>query len=386
MANEKDIEMEKVKLERLKVYGKVLTVLISVCIGTFGVAYINHIIQNKRLEGQLKQQEMRYLGEFLSTAIDENYETRFRFAEYFATLTSSPPLQAKWIEFRDKIEQTMTDYHVTKASLNKLQAKEHKSIIEKEEEERLETKLGVLQMKILRAPSTQIASIAEGPEAMASAVAEAKASAEDTKRLAVIEERLEAAEKAAAEAKARAAAKAKASAAAEAKARAAAAEAMEKEAAEAKSKAAEEARVRAAAAAVEAKTKAAAEAKARAAAVAAEAKVRAAEEAKEKIARRITGYEIKFKTKYLSKNATVTLQPNSGAYYIYNQPGGCGPNDIAMFSISNHILQTYIKDSCTEGSKGNLVNLKDAQLGTKSRATDYGYWIECTLINKYYSE
>ncbi len=100
----------------------------------------------------------------------------------------------------------------------------------------------------------------------------------------------------------------------------------------------------------------------------------------------IINYEIHFRTKYLGKKGTVTLQPNTGSYPIYNQPGGCGPNDVAKFSINNHILQTYIKDSCSSGEEGNKVNLKDAQIGAISKVTAHGYWVECKLIKKNYSE
>lgn len=82
MTNEPDrLEMEKIKLERLKVYGKIITVLISVGIGTFGVTFINNVIQNKRLDGQLKQEEMKYLGQFLDNALVADGEKRLRFAE-----------------------------------------------------------------------------------------------------------------------------------------------------------------------------------------------------------------------------------------------------------------------------------------------------------------
>ena len=114
MANENEhehdrLEMEKIKLERLKVYGNVVTVLISVVIGTFGVAYINNTIQNKRLEGQLKQEEMKYLGDFLSNALVDDHIKRLRFAEYFATLTISPELQKKWKDYRDGIIKTIEE-------------------------------------------------------------------------------------------------------------------------------------------------------------------------------------------------------------------------------------------------------------------------------------
>ena len=36
------IEKERIKLERLKLYGKILTVFISIGLGTFAVAFINY--------------------------------------------------------------------------------------------------------------------------------------------------------------------------------------------------------------------------------------------------------------------------------------------------------------------------------------------------------
>ncbi len=136
-----DLEMERIKLERYKVKGKIITVLISVVIGTFGVNYINHIIQSKRLEGQLKQQEMKYLGDFLANALVDDYEKRFRFADYFATLTSSPKLQEKWVAYRDKMAKTKKDFEHTQVLLAK--AKEEKNIKKVEE---LTTK--VMQQKV----------------------------------------------------------------------------------------------------------------------------------------------------------------------------------------------------------------------------------------------
>ncbi len=139
MANENkpdQLEMEKIKLERLKVYGKIITVLISVGIGTFGVSYINHIIQEKRLEGQLKQEEMKYLGEFLENALVDDYNKRLRFAEYFATLTISPDLQKKWENYRDGIIQNqkiLEEKKVKLAEIIRPQAEEGKVDLEWEE-------------------------------------------------------------------------------------------------------------------------------------------------------------------------------------------------------------------------------------------------------------
>lgn len=106
------LEIEKIKLERLKVYGKIITVLISICIGTFGVAYINNSLQNKKLEGQLKKEEMENLGKFLSHALEEDIDKQIRFANYFAKLTISKDVQTRWedyhsglVDLKDKEEE-----------------------------------------------------------------------------------------------------------------------------------------------------------------------------------------------------------------------------------------------------------------------------------------
>lgn len=52
-----DIEFEKIRLERFRIASKVLTVLISVGIGTFGVALINGQIQQQKISELAKQHE-----------------------------------------------------------------------------------------------------------------------------------------------------------------------------------------------------------------------------------------------------------------------------------------------------------------------------------------
>lgn len=149
MAHENETDrlgMEKIKLERLKVYGKIITVLISVGIGTFGVAYINHIIQKKRLEGQLKQEEMKYLGQFLDNALVDDHEKRLRFAEYFATLTISPELQNRWKEYRDGIRSTIKLLEEKKIELAKTEDKENRDKIATEVVQ-LQAQLGPLPEK-----------------------------------------------------------------------------------------------------------------------------------------------------------------------------------------------------------------------------------------------
>ncbi len=105
MTNEKEyrLRIDQIKLERFKEWRKIITVTITVLIGTFGVAYINHVLQNKQLDqqrllndAQLRQNEMKYLGNFLDYALAEDIKKRIRFAEYFSALTISDDLRDKW--------------------------------------------------------------------------------------------------------------------------------------------------------------------------------------------------------------------------------------------------------------------------------------------------
>ncbi|MCP5003543.1 MAG: DUF1566 domain-containing protein [Planctomycetes bacterium] len=108
-----ELEIEKIKLERLKVWVSVMKVLISVGIGTFGVAYINHTLQNKKLEGQMRTEEMNNLGKFLQHALNKDVDERMRFADYFAKLTISDKVRDRWKEYY----QGLRDLKVEKETL-----------------------------------------------------------------------------------------------------------------------------------------------------------------------------------------------------------------------------------------------------------------------------
>jgi hypothetical protein len=121
-----DIEFEKIRLERFRIVCKVLTVFISVGIGTFGVAWINGQIQQQKIteladqnraqialqnlktKAENQKEEMKYLGDYLKYALDDNVERRRRFAEYFAALTVSTELQDKWNKYKISIEELIT--------------------------------------------------------------------------------------------------------------------------------------------------------------------------------------------------------------------------------------------------------------------------------------
>lgn len=105
------------RLERWKIVGNVVSVFITVGLGTLGVTLVNSSIQHRQLEqqkaehaAQLKLQEQKdlaerqkaeiqYLGEYLTYALDKDIANRIRFAEYFSTLTVSPELQGRWTTY-----------------------------------------------------------------------------------------------------------------------------------------------------------------------------------------------------------------------------------------------------------------------------------------------
>ena len=133
-----NLEMEKIKLERYKVKGKIIIATITVLFGSGLGTYINYSIQSRQLKQQelvnmskIKQQEMKYLGDFLDNALVDDYEKRFRFADYFATLTSSLELKKKWVTYREKIVKQKEDFEHTQVLLAK--AKEEKNVKKVEE-------------------------------------------------------------------------------------------------------------------------------------------------------------------------------------------------------------------------------------------------------------
>lgn len=122
-----DFEIERIKLERLRIYGKIVTVLITVLFGTLGVALINSSIQKRQLEQQRlqneaqfrlqekkaeadrRQAEMKYLGDYLIYALENDIYKRLRFAEYFSALTISHDLQEKWKTYHDTLKSSLIE-------------------------------------------------------------------------------------------------------------------------------------------------------------------------------------------------------------------------------------------------------------------------------------
>jgi len=189
-----DLEIEKLKLERLKVYGNVVTVLITVIIGTFGVASMNNALQNRQLkqqqaqneselqlqqkktemelqlqqkkteselqlqekkaEAERQQAEMKYLGDFLTYALEEDQDKRLRFAEYFAALTISSDLQEKWKAYHTDLEALIVEAQRREEELAVAKQKgENEKVAELQKEvERLQAKLSALPERLSELP------------------------------------------------------------------------------------------------------------------------------------------------------------------------------------------------------------------------------------------
>ncbi len=128
-----NLEMEKIKLERFKVWGKIITAAITVVFGSAVAAYINYQIQTRQLDQQelvnmskIKQSEMENLGKFLKHALEDDINKRIRFADYFTKLTISEDVQTKWegyhnslVELKDKEEELLAARKIAKTDQEK---------------------------------------------------------------------------------------------------------------------------------------------------------------------------------------------------------------------------------------------------------------------------
>ncbi len=157
------LETERMKSERLKVYGKIVTVLITVALGTFGVALINDSFQKRQLEQQRmmneaeldlqqkkaeaerRQAEMKYLGDYLKFALEDDISKRLRFAEYFAILTVSPDLQERWKVYHADMEAALAEKQQLEAEL--LEARQAG---DNQTQGKLESQLSMLEIRLTR--------------------------------------------------------------------------------------------------------------------------------------------------------------------------------------------------------------------------------------------
>ncbi|OHB92601.1 MAG: hypothetical protein A2Z57_06130 [Planctomycetes bacterium RIFCSPHIGHO2_12_39_6] len=181
MANENEpasLEIEKLKLERFKVWEKIITVTITVLFGSVLVAYINYSFQKRQLEQQKllrdaelqlqqkkedaelkiqnakadadrRQAEMKYLGDFITYALADDHEKRLRFAEYFATLTISHELRNKWRAYRNGIIKTINE---REAKTIELAAAQKESIKDENKIKNLEAAIKRLNARLAPLP------------------------------------------------------------------------------------------------------------------------------------------------------------------------------------------------------------------------------------------
>lgn len=159
-------EKEQIKLEHFKVYGNIVTVLITVALGTFGVALINNSFQQRQLEQQRlinaaqlelqqkqadadrRQAEMKYLGEYLENALQDDVSKRLRFAEYFAILTLSPDLQERWKAYQSDMQAALAQQQQLNSELSKAaEAQDH------QKQQDLQNQLHLLELKLTRLDS-----------------------------------------------------------------------------------------------------------------------------------------------------------------------------------------------------------------------------------------
>ncbi len=164
-----NLEMEKIKLESFKVWGRIITVGITVLFGSVLVAIINYSIQDRQLEQQKllnekeidlqkkkaeanivlqekkakadivlqkakaeaerRQSEMKYLGEYISFALEDDVKKQRRFADYFAALTLSEELKANWVCYRDGIIVKQKEFDKAKNELTKAEEEKNKEKI-----------------------------------------------------------------------------------------------------------------------------------------------------------------------------------------------------------------------------------------------------------------
>ncbi len=153
--HEKDklqLEQKKIDLERDKAiwdcWVKIVTVIVTVMAGTVMVGWINNVyqdrqfnqqqllketelqlqqkkneaelkLQQKKAEADRQQSEMKYLGDFITYALEDDYNKRIRFAEYFATLTISSDLRSKWENYHLAIKKIIDEEQQIKEELSK---------------------------------------------------------------------------------------------------------------------------------------------------------------------------------------------------------------------------------------------------------------------------
>jgi len=129
------INIENIKLERLRIYSKFATSFIGFLFGTIGVTLINADIQNRKIaqlnkqhesrlelqqkkaDAEQRRSEMKYLGDYLKYALEKDANRRLRFAEYFSALTVSTDLKIKWDAYYSVIKSQIDRKNIIETKL-----------------------------------------------------------------------------------------------------------------------------------------------------------------------------------------------------------------------------------------------------------------------------
>jgi hypothetical protein len=87
-------------------------------LGSVGVALVTLAVNNKIQERELEIKEQEQIGRFLEHALSEEVGVRRRFAQYFAAVTRSDTLRARWSVYLTGVN---TEYDETEARLSRKQ-------------------------------------------------------------------------------------------------------------------------------------------------------------------------------------------------------------------------------------------------------------------------
>lgn len=99
---------QQLKIARVKGWFGLAKIVVSVLVGSVFVALINWNIQNTRLESDARKSERDFVGEFVKLGLDKDLEKRRDFAEYFYRLSPSSESRDRWKQYRDYVEELVT--------------------------------------------------------------------------------------------------------------------------------------------------------------------------------------------------------------------------------------------------------------------------------------
>ena len=107
--------------ERLRIWLGFWKWFLSTIVVTGGIAWATTIINAKQKDTELRikinQEEKAYLTSFLERAMDDNLEKRFRFAQYFASVTTSDDYKKGWQDYLTAVEAELQRVKAEKEEL-----------------------------------------------------------------------------------------------------------------------------------------------------------------------------------------------------------------------------------------------------------------------------